>query len=94
MLKTAFRFLALTTAIAGLGTTIVMGAAEAATPTGDVPFCSKTITDKCMDRPAAATHHATRHAAHHRTHKPTSKGPLRWPFFHAPAPGKAAIRWR
>ncbi|MBO9377591.1 hypothetical protein GG804_12505 [Sphingomonas histidinilytica] len=72
MLKTAFRFLALTTAIAGLGTTIVMGAAEAATTTGDVPFCSKTITDKCMDRPAAATHHATRHAAHHRTHKPTA----------------------
>nr|WP_047168016.1 hypothetical protein [Sphingomonas sp. Y57] len=80
MLKTAFRFLALTTAIAGLGTTIAMSAAGAAAPTGDIPFCSKTITDKCMDRPATATHHAihkakhhaARHAKHHRTHKPTA----------------------
>lgn len=68
MLRTIFRFLALTTAIAGLGTALVMGAANAATPTGDVPLCSKTITDKCMDRPAAPARHATRHATH-RTHK-------------------------
>lgn len=67
MLKTAFRFLALTTAIAGLGTTIVMGAANAATPTGDVPLCSKTITDKCMNRSAPA--HPVKHAAAHHAHK-------------------------
>ncbi len=67
MLKTAFRFLALTTAIAGLGTTIVMGAANAATPTGDVPLCSKTITDKCMNRPAPA--HPAKQAAVHHAHK-------------------------
>lgn len=65
MLKTAFRFLALTTAIAGLGTTIVMGAANAATPTDGVPTCSKTITDKCMNR--AAPVHAPKHAAAHKT---------------------------
>ena len=68
MLKTILRFLAMTTAIASLGTAIVMSAASAATPTDDVPVCSKTITDKCMDRGAApqvARHHSTAHAAHH-----------------------------
>jgi len=66
MLKSFFRFLALTTAIAGLGTAIVMGAANAATPTGDVPFCSRTITDKCLERPAPSVAHPVhRHAHHH-----------------------------
>jgi hypothetical protein len=64
MLKTAFRFVLLTTAIAGLGTTFVMGAANAATPDGAVPTCSRTITDKCMN-PTASTHPAAAHAKHH-----------------------------
>lgn len=72
MLKTILRFLALTTAIASLGTVIVMGAASAATPTGAVPVCSKTITDKCMDpgaAPKGPARHPAAHAVHHARHQ-------------------------
>lgn len=68
MLRTIFRFLALTTAITGLGAALVMGAANAATPTEEIPLCSKTITDKCIERPSTPARHATRHATH-RTDK-------------------------
>jgi len=75
MLKTALRFTALTVAIAGLGTTLVMGAANAQTPTGDVPLCSRTITDKCMNPSQAAGRHVahTTHKAHHMRHATASK---------------------
>lgn len=71
MLKTILRFLAMTTAIASLGTVIVMGAANAATPTGDIPLCSKTITDKCMEpaaTPKGPAHHPAAHGARHVRH--------------------------
>jgi hypothetical protein len=64
MLKTVFRFLALTSAIAALGTALVMSAANAATPTGHVPLCSKTIIDQCVNRPASPVRDAYRHQTH------------------------------
>lgn len=69
MLKTAFRFMALTAALAGLGATTVASAAEAATSTSDVPTCSKSITDRCMERPMVAKRHVVHHHHHQRTHK-------------------------
>ncbi|WP_374652198.1 hypothetical protein [Rhizorhabdus sp.] len=75
MLKTALRFTALTVAIAGLGTTLVMGAANAQTPTSDVQLCSRTITDKCMNPSQAPGRHVahTTHKAHHVRHASATK---------------------
>ncbi|MFZ5704754.1 MAG: hypothetical protein ACOY5R_05765 [Pseudomonadota bacterium] len=75
MLKTALRFIALTVAISGLGTTLVMGAANAQTLTGDVPLCSRTITDKCMTPSQAPGRHIahTTHKAHPARHSPAAK---------------------
>lgn len=51
-----------------LGGATAAGAAPpktVATPQGDVPLCSKTVTDECMN-PSAAHAAATHHARHHQ----------------------------
>ena len=67
MIKTAIRFAALTIAFTGLGTGMVLGAANAATPTGSVPICSRTVTDSCMN-PSQAPHMARHAKPHHAKH--------------------------
>lgn len=55
-----------------LATALLLGGATAAgaaiprtvsTPQGDVPLCSKTVTDECMNPQSAPA--ATQHARHH-----------------------------
>lgn len=57
MMKNALHFFALTLAISGIGATLVMGAANAATPTNP---------------PHMAQHKATQHTAHHTAKVTTS----------------------
>jgi hypothetical protein len=69
MLKTILHFTAMTAAIAGVGLALVMGAAEAATPTGTPPACSKTLTDNCIERAQAPRTSHPAQLAHHRSTK-------------------------
>jgi hypothetical protein len=69
MLKTALHFTAMTATIAGLGLAFVMGAADAATPTGTPPVCSKTVTDSCTERSQAPRTSHPAQDAHHRSTK-------------------------
>jgi len=69
-----------------LATALLLGGATAAgaatprtvsTPQGDVPLCSKTVTDECMNpqaAPAAATHHARHHHAATKRRAATVRG--------------------
>ena len=59
----------------GVGTAAVAGSASnnasAASPPDKYPVCSKTVTDECVQKQGASTHHmAARTMKHHRAHHP------------------------
>lgn len=49
------------------GASVANAATPAALAAGNVPLCSKTITDSCMN-PSQASHRASHHVRHHHHH--------------------------